>query len=80
MFTVAIGRPRWMTCIAASSMTRFGWSLFNTREGWSKDVSREFAGELQRRSDLEGRELVGSLATFVEDHTRAARQLTLRLA
>ena len=53
---------------------------FNTREGWSKDVSREFAHEVQRRHDLEGLELTGTLASFVEAHTRTARQLTLRLA
>jgi len=53
---------------------------FNIREGWSRDVSYEFATELQRRADIEGRELTGALADFVEFYTRAARQLTLRLA
>jgi hypothetical protein len=52
---------------------------FNTREGWSRDVSYEFAVELQRRADLEGLELSGNLADFVESYTRPARQLSLRL-
>ena len=53
---------------------------FNTSEGWSRDVSHEFAVELQRRADLEGKELTGTLAGFVEFYTRPARQLSLRLA
>jgi hypothetical protein len=53
---------------------------FNTREGWSRDVSHEFATEIQRRADLEHRELFGSLSDFVEFYTRPARQLSLRLA
>ena len=53
---------------------------FNTSEGWSRDVSHEFAVEIQRRADLEGRELIGTLAEFVENYTRPARQLSLRLA
>jgi hypothetical protein len=52
---------------------------FNTREGWAKDVSREFAEEVQRRADLEAIELPGTLAAFVDFYTRPARQLTLRL-
>ena len=44
---------------------------FNTREGWSRDVSAEFAAELQRRADQEERQLEGALATFVGYHTRA---------
>ena len=52
---------------------------FNTREGWSRDVSHEFAVELQRRADLEGKELEGTLAEFVEFYTKPARQLSLRL-
>jgi hypothetical protein len=48
---------------------------FNTREGWSRDVSCEFAAELQRRADLERRELSGTLGEFVEFYTRSARQL-----
>jgi hypothetical protein len=38
---------------------------FNTREGWSRDVSHEFAAEILRRADLEGRALSGPLASFV---------------
>ena len=53
---------------------------FNTREGWSRDVSYEFATEIQRRADIDRRELTGTLAEFVEFYTRPARQLTLRLA
>jgi len=53
---------------------------FNTSEGWPRDVSHEFAVELQRRADLEGRELIGTLAEFVEFYTRPARQLSVRLA
>jgi hypothetical protein len=52
---------------------------FNTREGWSRDVSHELAVELQRRADLEGRELGGTLGAFVETYTSPARQLSLRL-
>jgi hypothetical protein len=37
---------------------------FNIQEGWSRDVSSEFAVELQRRADIEGRELTGTLAEF----------------
>jgi hypothetical protein len=52
---------------------------FNTREGWSRDVSYEFAAELQRRADIHRRELTGKLAEFVEAYTAPARQLSLRL-
>lgn len=37
----------------------------DTSEGWSRDVSADFATELQRRTDLEGKELTGTLAEFV---------------
>jgi hypothetical protein len=53
---------------------------FNTREGWSRDVSYEFAAELQRRADIDRVDLTGSLAEFVEYYTRPARQLSLQLA
>jgi hypothetical protein len=53
---------------------------FNTREGWSRDVSAELAAELRRRADLEGRQLEGTRAEFVEAYTRPGRQLSLRLA
>jgi len=42
---------------------------FNTREGWSRDVSHEIAVELQRRADIERRELGGTIAEFVDAHT-----------
>jgi hypothetical protein len=47
---------------------------FNTREGWSRDVSYEFAVEVQRRMDLAGDELPGNLAGFVKFYTRTARR------
>ena len=53
---------------------------FNVREGWVHDVSAELAAELQRRADLEGRRLEGTLAAFVQFYTRPGRQLSLRLA
>ena len=53
---------------------------FNTREGWSRDVSYEFAAELQRRADIDRRELTGALGDFVEFYTRTGRQPSLRLA
>jgi hypothetical protein len=53
---------------------------FNTSDGWSRDVSHEFAAEIQRRADLERKELSGKLAEFVEFYTQPARQLSLRLA
>lgn len=53
---------------------------FNPGEGWARDVSHELAVELQRRADLERRELTGTLAAFVEAYTSRARQLSLRLA
>ena len=55
---------------------------FNTREGWSRDMSYEFAAELQRRAHTEqhGCERTCTLADFVEFYTRPARQLSLRLA
>jgi hypothetical protein len=53
---------------------------FNTSEGWSRDVSHEIAVELQRRADLERRELGGTLGAFVDAYTSPTRQLSLRLA
>jgi len=52
---------------------------FNTGEGWSRDVSCEIAADVLRLADLEGRELPGSTAEFVDFYTRPDRQLTLRL-
>ena len=53
---------------------------FKTSENWSRDVSHEFAEELQRRADLDRVELEGTLKEFVEFYTRPERQLSLRLA
>jgi hypothetical protein len=53
---------------------------FNTSEGWSRDVSNEFAAEIQRRADLESRELIGTVADFVDLYTRPALHPSLRLA
>jgi hypothetical protein len=53
---------------------------FNTGEGWARDVSHEFAEELQRRADFDRVELEGTLAEFVEYYTQTARQLSLKLA
>jgi hypothetical protein len=53
---------------------------FNAREGWSRDVSYEFAVEIRRRADLAGEDLSGNLAEFVRFYTRSAKQLTFRLA
>ena len=35
---------------------------------------------VQRRGDIAGEELSGTVARFVEDHTNPGRQLSLRLA
>ena len=51
---------------------------FNTYEGWSRDVSREIAVEVQRRADLAQLQLTGTLAAFVEaynDRGNALRDL-----
>ena len=45
---------------------------FNTREGWARDVSYEFAVELERRAIAERRELVGTVRDFVARYTRRA--------
>jgi hypothetical protein len=45
---------------------------FNTREGWARDVSYEFAVELQRRADDLRNELDGTLGHFVQYYTRRA--------
>lgn len=53
---------------------------FNTLEGWSRDVSYEMATELQRRADIEGRELGETLSGFIGAYTSPPHQLSLRLA
>ena len=52
---------------------------FNTAEGWSQDVSEDIALEIQRRHDLIGEDLPSTIQSFVDDHVRYDRQLTLRL-
>jgi hypothetical protein len=53
---------------------------FNTVEGWSQDVSADFAQELRRRCDLQLRDVPSSIIDFVERHEgHQHRQLTLRL-
>jgi hypothetical protein len=47
---------------------------FNTRDGWSRDVSYEFATELQRRADIDGVELTGTLAEFVQFYKTGLRK------
>lgn len=53
---------------------------FNLSEGWARDVSHAIAAEVRRRADLEGLELPASVESFVDGHTPAGRQLSLRLA
>jgi hypothetical protein len=53
---------------------------FNTFEGWSQDVSADIAQELQRRCDLQLRDVPSSIQDFVERFDGVDRQLTLRLA
>ena len=65
---------RYLSCVTSCPAS------FVPLSSWSRDVSHEFAAELQRRADLEGVELTGTLAEFVEFYTRPARQLSLKLA
>jgi hypothetical protein len=41
---------------------------FNTREGWSRDVSEDVAHELRRRCAEQARDLPSSLEQFVDHH------------
>jgi hypothetical protein len=53
---------------------------FNTAEGWSRDVSKDVAHELRRRSDLQMKELSRGLEDFIRRYETGDReQLTLRL-
>jgi hypothetical protein len=52
---------------------------FNTLEHWSKDVSGEIADEIQTRCDIEGAAVPEHVRDFVETHTGAIRQLSLRM-
>ena len=52
---------------------------FSAVEGWSRDVSRDIAHELRRRSDLQRRELPAGVEDFVRRFATGDReQLTLR--
>jgi hypothetical protein len=51
---------------------------FNTAERWSEDVSEDIAHELQRRCDLQLRDVPSPIQDFVERH-EGHRQLALRL-
>jgi hypothetical protein len=52
---------------------------FNPEEGWSRDVSGEFARELQSLIDVGQDELNASLDEFMRQHSWHGRQLSLRL-
>jgi hypothetical protein len=42
--------------------------VFNTAEGWSRDVSRELANEIEDRCAMDGFDIPPSLERFVERH------------
>jgi hypothetical protein len=42
---------------------------FNTREHWSKDISKDVAGEIRARCDIDGIRLSDYLSEFVESHS-----------
>jgi hypothetical protein len=52
---------------------------FNPEEGWSRDVSGEFARELQSLIDVGHDELDASIDEFMRRHSWHGRQLSLRL-
>ena len=52
---------------------------FNSAEGWSRDVSADVATELQRRCDLQLREVPSHLQDFVFRHAADRAQLALPL-
>jgi hypothetical protein len=53
---------------------------FNTFEGWSCDVSEDFAHEVRRRSDLQRKDLPEGLEDFIRRFEAGDReQFTLRL-
>jgi hypothetical protein len=52
---------------------------FNTVEHWSEDVSEYVAFEIQTRCDIQGNRIPDHIRDFVEERTRGARQLSLRL-
>lgn len=51
---------------------------FNIAEGWSRDVSRDIAQELQFRSDMQLHDVPDSIQPFVQQYARR-EQLSLRL-
>ena len=54
--------------------------MFNTGEGWARDVSEDVADELVQRCADEGRQLPPSVEEFVSKHrTRSEVQLHLPL-
>jgi hypothetical protein len=52
---------------------------FNPEEGWARDVSREFARELQGLIDVGRDELSASIDEFMRRHSWHGRQLSLAL-
>ena len=52
---------------------------FNPDEGWSRDVSEEFARELQSLIDVAQSELSVSIDEFMRRHAWHGQQLRLRL-
>jgi len=54
--------------------------MFNPETDRAEDVSLAIAQEIQRRLDLEGRDVPSALEDFIDRHVGPDRQLTLRLA
>jgi hypothetical protein len=54
-----------------------GIFCFNPFEGWSRDVSEDFARELRRRCDLQQRDVPSSIQGFVERHEGKDRGVQL---
>jgi hypothetical protein len=52
---------------------------FNTVEHWSEDVSEYVAFEIQTRCEIQGNRIPEHIRDFVDERTRGARQLSLRL-
>src|SRR5262249_27315063 len=53
---------------------------FNTLEHWAEDVSRQVAEEIQTRCDIEGEPLPEHIYDFVESHSGASHELTMRFS
>jgi hypothetical protein len=57
-----------------------GIFVFNTAEGWARDVSADITAELRRRCDLQMRDVPSELQDFVDRHDAIYRsQLILPL-